>query len=617
MKDTAKPDFREKLRQESTILFDGAMGTMLYERGVFLNRCFEEICVSEPRLVLQIHREYLDAGADVLTTNSWGAGIPKLRNAGIADRFEQINREAVALARKAIEESGRTGSVHVAGSIGPLGVRVEPLGTFSAAEAAALFERQAAVLAGAGADLIILETFVDVRELEAAVTGVRRACALPLIASLTINAEGTSLFGTEPEVFTAQIDELAPDVIGLNCTEGPKVMLDTAERMIKVAKRPLCIQPNAGVPVNVDGRNIYQTTPAYMAKYAKRLIQSGVRIVGGCCGTTPAHIKEIRDEIRALSPQMPRERITLVVPDHGLPPVALEKKSRWGAKLARGEWLTCVELVPPKGIDVEKILESAKVLRDKGIDAINVPDSPRAQVKMGAVSASIVLQQRAGVEAIPHYTCKDKNLLALQADLLGAHALGIRNILLVTGDPPSMGTYPDATAVFNVDAIGLCNLTNMLNHGYDLGRNPVGRPTEFCFGVALNPSAVNLERERERFQWKREAGAEFAITQPVFDAGPLLRFIDRLGDKRIPIIAGIWPLASLRNAEFMKNEVPGVFVPDSVIARMARCDTREAALEEGVAIARELLDALRGSISGVQIAAPLGRIQLALNVLGL
>ena len=307
MKDTEKQDFRERLRQESTILFDGAMGTMLYERGVFLNRSFEEICLSEPRLVLQVHREYLEAGADVLTTNSWGAGIPKLRHAGLADRFEQINTTAVALARQAIEEAGRGGSVHVAGSIGPLGVRVEPLGTFSAAEAASLFERQAAALAGAGADLIILETFVDVQELKAAVEGVRRACALPLIASLTVNSEGTSLYGSEPEVFTAQIDELAPDVIGLNCTEGPKVMLDTAERMIKVAKHPLCIQPNAGLPVNVDGRNIYQTTPAYMAKYAKRLIQSGVRIVGGCCGTTPAHIKEIRDEIRALSPAARRE----------------------------------------------------------------------------------------------------------------------------------------------------------------------------------------------------------------------------------------------------------------------------------------------------------------------
>ena len=617
MKDTEKPDFRDRLRRQSPILFDGAMGTMLYERGVFLNRCFEEICLSEPRLVLQIHRDYLDAGADVLTTNSWGAGIPKLRGAGLADRFEQINAQAVALARRAIEEAGRVASVHVAGSIGPLGVRIEPLGTFSAAEAETLFARQAAVLAGAGADLIILETFVDVRELEAAVRGARRACGLPLIASLTINAEGTSLFGTEPEVFTAQIDELAPDVIGLNCTEGPKVMLDTAERMIKVAKRPLCIQPNAGVPVNVEGRNIYQTTPAYMAKYAKRLIQSGVRIVGGCCGTTPAHIREIRDEIRALSPQVPGERIQVVAPERGLPPVPLAEKSRWAAKLARGDWLTCVELVPPKGIDVGRILESAKVLRDRGIDAVNVPDSPRAQVKMGAVSASIVLQQRAGVEAIPHYTCKDKNLLALQADLLGAHALGIRNILLVTGDPPSMGTYPDATAVFNVDAIGLCNLVNMLNHGYDLGRNPVGQPTGFCFGVALNPSAINLEREHERFQWKMEAGAEFAITQPVFDAEPLLRFIDRLGGRRIPIVAGVWPLASLRNAEFMKNEVPGVFVPDSVVARMARCDTREAALEEGVAIARELLEALRGAISGVQIAAPMGKVQLALNVLGL
>jgi methionine synthase / methylenetetrahydrofolate reductase(NADPH) len=594
------------------------MGTMLYERGVFLNRSFEEVCLSDPQLLLAIHREYLEAGADVLTTNSWGAGLPKLRAAGLAEKFESINRSAVSLARKAIEEAGLEDSVYVAGSIGPLGVKIEPLGAMSAAEAEGLFTRHASILADAGADLIILETFVDVRELAAAVRGVRKGCGLPLIASLTINSEGTSLYGTEPEIFTTEIDELAPDVIGVNCSEGPKIMLDTAERMIKVAQRPLCIQPNAGVPANVDGRNIYQTTPKYMAKYAKRMIQSGVLIVGGCCGTTPAHIKEIRQEIKALAPTMPRERIRLVVPDMGLTPVALEKKSRWASRLAHGEWVTCVELVPPKGIDVEKILENARILKDKGIDAVNVPDSPRAQVKMGAVSASILLQQGTGIEAIPHYTCKDKNLLALQADLLGAHALGIRNILLVTGDPPNMGTYPDATAVFNVDAIGLCNLANMLNHGYDLGHNPVGRPTEYCFGVALNPSAVNPDRELERFRWKMEAGAEFAITQPVFDAEPLLRFVDRLsGAPRIPIVVGIWPLVSLRNAEFMKNEVPGVFVPDSVIARMSHCDTKESALEEGTAIARELLELLKGVAAGVQLSAPLGKVQNALNVLGL
>jgi methionine synthase / methylenetetrahydrofolate reductase(NADPH) len=594
------------------------MGTMLYEKGVFLNRSFEEVCLSDPRLVLQIHREYLDAGAEVLTTNSWGAGIPKLRGAGLAEKFEQINEQAVVLARKAIDEAGLADSVYVAGSIGPLGVKIEPLGAMGTAEAEDLFRRHAAILAGAGADLVILETFVDVRELAAAIRGVRKGCGIPVIASLTINSEGTSLYGTEPEVFTTEIDELGPDAIGVNCSEGPKVMLDTAERMIKVAQKPLCVQPNAGVPANIDGRNIYQTTPKYMAKYAKRMIQAGVRIVGGCCGTTPAHIKEMRLEIRALSPSIPRERIRLVVPDLALQPVALEKKSRWAGKLARGEWVTCVELVPPKGIDVQKTLENARILQDRGIDAVNMPDSPRAQVKMGAVSASIVLQQGTGIEAIPHYTCKDKNLLALQADLLGAHALGIRNILLVTGDPPNMGTYPDATAVFNVDSIGLCNLTNMLNHGYDLGHNPIGRPTEYCFGVALNPSAVNLDRELERFHWKLEAGAEFAITQPVFDSEPLLRFIDRLrGVRSIPIIAGIWPLASLRNAEFMKNEVPGVYVPESVVARMARCDTKESGLEEGIAIARELLEKLRKVIGGVQVAAPMGKVQNALNVLGL
>ncbi len=594
------------------------MGTMLYEKGVYLNRSFEEVCLTDPGMVLGIHRQYLEAGAEVLTTNSWGANLPKLGKAGLAEKFDRINERAVALALQAVREAGRSDTAWIAGSIGPLGLKIEPLGVLGSDEAERFFEKQAALLSKAGADLIILETFVDVRELEAAIRGVRKACGLPLIASLTINDEGTSIYGTEPEAFTAEIDKMSPDAIGLNCSEGPKNMLDAAERMLKVTRRPLCIQPNAGVPVNVDGRNIYRTTPTYMAKFAKSMIQSGVRMVGGCCGTTPAHIREIGKAIRALSPRVPKLQIRAVVPPHGTAPVPMEKKSLWGAKLARGEFVTCVELVPPKGAETKKLIENALVLKEKGIDAINVPDSPRAQVKMSALAASVVMQQRAGVETIPHFTCKDKNLLALQADLLGAHALGIRNILAVTGDPPTMGTYPDATAVFNVDSIGLCNLVNMLNHGFDLGDNEIGKPTEYCFGVAFDPSAVNPDRELERFRAKLEAGAEFAVTQPVFDPEPLLKFIERAGRlRRVPIIAGIWPLISLRNAEFMKNEVPGVFVPDSIVARMGRCDTKEAALEEGVAIARELLETLKGAIQGVQISAPLGKVKYALNVLGL
>lgn len=593
------------------------MGTMLYQKGVFLNRCFEEVCLSDPKLVLGIHREYLDAGVDVLTTNSWGAGLPKLRAAGLEEKFAQINERAVKLALQAAEMAGRQDSVHVAGSIGPLGVSIEPLGRMSAAEAEDLFQKQASALAAAGAELLILETFVDLRELEAAVRGARQGCDLPLIASLTINSEGTSLYGTDPELFTARIDELGPDAIGLNCSEGPRVMLETAEKMVRVTKRPLCIQPNAGVPLNVNGRNIYPTTPTYMAKYAKRMIQSGVRIVGGCCGTTPAHMREIRNEIRALQPSILAQHIRVVVPEAGKPPVPLAKKSAWAARIACGEFVTCVELVPPKGIEHARLIENALVLKKAGINAVNVPDSPRAQVKMSALMASVLIQQKAGIETIPHYTCKDKNLLALQGDLLGAHALGIRNVLAITGDPPNMGTYPDATAVFNIDSIGLTRLMSMLNHGYDLGGNAVGATTEFCIGVGLNPNAVNLDRERERFKLKMEAGAEFAITQPVFDAQSLLRFVEGMGDmKIIPIVAGIWPLVSQRNAEFLKNEVPGVFVPDEVVARMARCDTKEAALEEGITIARELMEALRGVIAGAQISAPLGKVQSALNVAG-
>lgn len=593
------------------------MGTMLYEKGIFFNRCFEEVCLSDPALVAGIHKEYLEAGADVVTTNSWGAGIPKLRAQGFEDKFVQINQRAVQIARAAVKDSGREGSVHVAGSIGPLGVKLEPLGALGVPEAEELFRRQAEALSGEGADLIILETFVDMKELEAAIRGVRAACALPLIACMTINADGTSIYGTEPEVFTADIDALSPEVIGLNCSEGPKVMLEAAEKMLKATRRPLIIQPNAGMPVNVEGRNIYASTPKYMATYAQRMIQNGVKIVGGCCGTTPAHIKEMRNAIRALGPAERRAAVVVTVPEKMLAPVPLEKKSRWAAKLSHGEFVTCVELVPPKGIDVKKLVENASILKESGIDAVNLPDSPRAMVKMSAIAAAVVVQQATDMEAMPHYTCKDKNLLALQADLLGAHALGIRNILLVTGDPPTMGTYPDATAVFNIDSIGLCNLTHLLNRGFDLGNNPIGKQTEFCYGVALNPGAVNPARELERFKWKLDAGAEFAVTQPVYDPEPLKRFLDDVsGLRRIPVIAGIWPLVSLRSAEFMKNEVPGVVVPDSVIARMAKCDTKEAALEEGLLMAHELLDTMRPFISGVQLSAPLGNVRNALKILG-
>jgi homocysteine S-methyltransferase len=612
-----KVDFRTRLSRQHPILFDGAMGTMLYERGVFLNRSFEEVCLTDPRLVVGIHREYLEAGADVITSNSWGAGIPKLRAAGLAEKFAEINRRAVELARQAISDAGRGDSVLVAGSIGPLGVMIEPIGALATEEAEELFARQASVLSDAGADLLILETFVDVGELKAAIRGVRRSGDLAVIACMTINDDGTSPYGTEPEVFTTEIQDLGPDVLGLNCSEGPRSMLEAAERMIKVTRLPLCIQPNAGVPVNVEGRNIYQTTPKYMAKYAKRMIQSGVRIVGGCCGTTPAHIREIRNEIKALAPGRPRESTRVAAPAPTRPPVPLEKKSAWAARLSRGEFVTCVELVPPKGIDMTRLIDNARLLREKGVDAVNVPDSPRAQAKMAAVSAAAVLQQRAGIEAIPHVTCKDKNLLALQAEILGAHALGIRNLLLVTGDPPSIGTYPDATAVFDIDSIGLCNMVGMLNQGFDLGRNPVGEPTGFCYGVALNPSAVNPDRELERFKWKLDAGAEFAITQPVFDPQPLLRFMERaVGLRHVPVIAGIWPLVSLRMAEFMKNEVPGVSVPDAVIDRMSKCDSKESALQEGTTIARELLEALKGAINGVQLSTPLGKIEYAMTILG-
>ena len=619
MTSTPRGRFMERLSSGEILLFDGAMGTMLYDKGIFLNRCFDEINLTGPELVSGIHREYLKAGADVLTTNTFGATAPRLAKYGFEGSLPQINRQGVALARQAIRDAGREGQAFVAGSIGPLGLRLEPLGALSREEAKGFFRQQAEALLAEPVDLFILETFVDLEELHQACLAVRECSGLPVVASLTIKNDGNSIYGSEPHAYTALVDGWGVEVIGLNCSNGPRVMLEAAEKMVRATDKPICIQPNAGVPSNVNGRNFYLCTPKYMAEYARRFIQTGVHILGGCCGTTPEHIREMRRMIQSVVPhKVLRGKIEVSENTIEVTPIPMEEKSDWGRKLKTGQFVTSVELLPPRGPDMSRLIRCARELRDRRIDAVNVPDGPRASSRMSALATSVMLRNTTNTDVILHYTCRDKNLLGIQSDLIGAYALGIRNLLLITGDPPSMGGYPDATAVFDVDSIGLCNIVQLLNRGYDLGKNFMGQPLGFCYGVGVNPCAVNLDYEIRHFWWKIDAGAEYAISQTVFDADSLFRFLDRIGDfPKIPLIAGIWPLASYRNAEFMKYEVPGVCVPDSVMARMEKCATREEAQEEGVCLARELLDKLRGVVSGVQVAAPFGNIQLALRVLGI
>ena len=420
------------------------------------------------------------------------------------------------------------------------------------------------------------------------------------------------------------LDAFGADVIGLNCSVGPQVILDAIEKMAPVSRRKLSAQPNAGMPRDVSGRSMYMASPEYMATYAHHLVQAGAKIVGGCCGTTPEHIAAMVEGVRPLSPRQPRvprrerrqAQPDLPPQDPGVQPIPLQDRSKWGGKIARGEFVTSVEIVPPRGVDASKMLMDTSRLRDAGVDAVNVPDGPRAQSRMGALLTSVLIEQQVGIETVTHYCCRDRNLLGMLSDLLGAAAVGLRNILLITGDPPKMGPYPNATAVFDIDAIGLTNLVSQLNRGLDPGGNAIGAPTKFAIGVGVNPAALDPAQELKRFEWKVEAGAEYAITQPVFDVEQLEKFLRTIEHTRIPIVAGIWPLVSLRNAEFLANEVPGVVVPASIIERMrvANAKSKEHGVAEGIAIAREMLERVRPHVQGVQVSAPFGKVELALDV---
>lgn len=608
------PDFREWIEDGRPHLFDGAMGTMLYARGVYINRCYDELNLRQPELVSDVHRAYARAGAEILETNSYGANRPKLARHGLEDELRAINVRAVELARAAAGSRAC-----VAGAMGPLGLRIEPYGPTSAEEARALFAEQAEALLEGGVELFVLETFSDLQEIQQAIAGIRSLCDLPIVAQMAIREDGRTSLGTDAALFTERLGEWGADVVGLNCSIGPAAMLRAVERIAGTTPRPLSIQPNAGLPREVDGRTIYMASPEYMAKYAERLIRKGARFVGGCCGTTPEHIARMSDVVRALTPGLRTSHAA--ASETASPtrePIPLAERSRWGAKLASGEFVTSVEIVPPRGIDPDPMLAGVRALRAAGVDAVNVPDGPRAQSRMGALATALLVEQRTGIESVVHYCCRDRNLLGMLSDLLGAQALGLRNLLLITGDPPKMGPYPEATAVFDIDSIGLTNLVARLNRGLDPGGNAFDEQTRFVIGVGANPGAENLEHELRRFYWKVEAGAEYAITQPVFDLAQLERFLERIEREgiRIPVVAGIWPLVSARNAEFLANEVPGVVVPEAVLERMRRASAagKEEAVEEGIRIAQEMLAEARPLIQGVQVSAPFGRTGLALRV---
>jgi methionine synthase / methylenetetrahydrofolate reductase(NADPH) len=608
---------------ERVLVCDGAMGTMLYARGVFINRSFDALNITQPDLVAGVHQEYARAGADILETNTFGANRIKLGSFGLADKLGAINAEGARLARAAARQQA-----YVAGAIGPLGIRIEPWGRTGLDEAEEYFREQAKALDEGGVDLFVLETFRDLNEICAAIAAVRSVSDRPIIAQMTTEEDGDTLDGTPPERFAPELEQRGATLVGVNCSIGPASMLDTIERMAAVTRVYLSAQPNAGRPRDVEGRNIYLCSPEYMASYARRFILHNVRVVGGCCGTTPEHIRQIKAAVRAPAPAAvrdsarARDATALRAAPGGAPcagaaaaePVPREKKSRLAHAMAHGRFVVAIELLPPRGHACDPLIEIARTLKIHGVDVVNIPDGQRGGARLSALSLAVLIEQRAGIETLLHYSCRDRNLLGIQSDLLGAHAMGLRNLLLVTGDPGRVWDYPDATAVFDIDSIGLTNLVARLNHGCDVGGQPIGVPTGYHIGVSVNPSAMNLEHELRRFDYKVRAGAEFAVTRPVFDLRSFEAFIRRAESARLPIVAGVFPFESARQAESVANEDIGAQVPEALLERMRAADDRQSGASEGMAIAREIAVELRGMAQGIQVSTASGNIEAALAV---
>jgi homocysteine S-methyltransferase len=599
-------DFAEALRSGQCFLFDGSTPTVLYERGVYINRSFDEANLTSPELVRTIHEEFRAGGAQIITTNTWAANRMKLQGYGLMEKLVEINREGARLAREVLQD-GAPG--WVAGAIGPLGVRIEPWGPTSFDEAQGYFAEQAQALLDGGVDLFVLEGFADLNEIHQAILGIQKVCALPVAAMMTPNDEGQTLYGTEPEWYIRKLTDWGAALVGVNGGSGPAPLLDLLKRFKTVTDCPLILQPSAGLPRMVDGRLLYMASPEYLGEFARQAFQLGARAVGGDAGTSAAHIRAMRGALR-------QERAFVegtserAEPESPHPGVPTADRSAFSRKLAEGGFVISVELVPPKGTSADKLVEKASYCHTRGVDAINIPDGPRAMARMSALATAVIIQRRVGMETLMHFACRDRNLLGIQSDLLGAAGLGLQNVLAITGDPPKLGPYPTATAVFDVDAIGLVNIVSQLNRGLDLGGSDIGVPTRFSVGVGANPVALDMERELKRYRYKVEAGAEWAITQPIFDADALFHFLDFAVPLGIPVIAGIWPLKSLRNAEFMANEVPGVRVPPEILARMARWTTAEDQLKEGIAIAQETIARVRPAVRGLQLSAPLGQVEL-------
>ena len=605
--------FLERIKK-GVILCDGAMGTLLYARGVPYERCFDEQNLSNPQLVQQIHLDYIKAGAEIIETNTFGANRIRLKAHGLDDKVKEINSRGAKIAREARDISGE--EVFVAGSVGPLGNPLATFGRIPPQETEKLFEEQASALLEGGVDLFIIETFFDLEEAILAVSAIKKICQLPVVAQMSFGEDGKTFMGNSPQKVALELEKLGVDVIGANCSVGPQKMLDVIYGFKEVTQAFLSAQPNAGMPRFVDGKYIYFTSKEYFAEYAKKFVEAGVKIIGGCCGTTPDHIQAMAQAIEEMRSQEVKEtKLFFPVKEKIEEKEKLEKPkavSPFASKLGK-KFMVSVELDPPRGINANKILKSAQKLFESGVDGVNIADSPMARVRMSCLSLAYLIKTQIGMETVLHFTCRDRNLMGLQADLLGAHALGIQNILAVTGDPPSLGDYPQATAVYDVDSIGLVKIIQRLNQGMDWAGNSIGGPTSFCVGVAVNPAAYDFEKEFNRFEKKVEAGAKFAFTQPQYELKTLEKFLNKTRHLKIPIFLGILPLHSFRHAEFLHNEVPGIQIPLEQRERMRKAGDK--AQEEGIQMARELLLQAKDLVSGVYLMPSFGKYDLVLDVL--
>ena len=609
-------NFLERLNQ-GHILCDGAIGTYLYTIGKLSPEvCFDELNLSNPDLVKRVHLDYISAGAEIIETNTFGANRLRLAAHGHADKTQEINEAGVALAKEARSLSGQV--VWIAGSAGPLGRELAPLGPVSKTQAQEVFEQQIGYLAEAGVDLIMLETFSDLQEVREAVLAARKACGLPLVAQITFTEEGRTIHGDTPEDVVAALEALDVTLIGANCGVGPEPTLQVSEQMSRVSRTPLAVQPNAGFPSYQDGRYVYRSSPEYMAEWARQMVQAGVKLIGGCCGTTPEHIAAMRDashEVSKVGTELSAPRPKAVAkgrPIPLIPPISLEPT---GLSQNLGQkFVVTVEVDPPRGFDISDTLKHLRALRSKGlVDAFNVADSPRAQGRMSALAMCSLIQTRLGAETILHLATRHRNAVALHSELLGAHALGVRNILTVMGDIPSTGDYPSATAVSDVTASGLVSLIDAFNHGVTLSGKPIEQPTSFFVGCAFNLAATDMDRELRTLERKVKAGAHFILTQPVYDPEVVERCWQRLGGFPLPLIMGVLPLSSHRHAEFLHNEVPGIEVPQHL--RDQLLEAGSGSQELGITQAKDLLKAVTNRVNGAYFIVPFQRYEVVGHVL--